>query len=79
MLSETLCPVLCWGSKHIIIMVSSGLTRSMSQILQQAKVICGFYFDRLLKDTEISVNIVWKGLQYSNQNVFFSQSAHTVC
>lgn len=60
--------MLRWGSKCIIIMVSSGLTRSGSQILQQAEVICGFYFKRLFKDTEISVNTVRKGLQYSNQN-----------
>lgn len=68
MLSEVLCPVLCRGSKHIIIMVSSGLKRSMSQILHRAEVICGFYFDGLLKDTEISANIIRKSLQYSNQN-----------
>lgn len=61
--------MLCWRSKHIIIMVSSGLTGSMSQILWKAEIICGFHFDRVFKDTEINVNIVRKGLQYLNKNV----------
>lgn len=68
LLREILCPVLCWGSELIIIMVLSGLKRSVSQILHWMEVICGFHFYRLFKDTKISANIVKKSLLYSFQN-----------